>query len=69
MKLSAVVSIVLDDLISTDKNGAILEMVSALVERGEIALEDRDKVTRALREREKIGSTGIGKGIAVPHAK
>ena len=69
MKLSAVVSIVLDDLTSTDKNGAILEMVNALVERGEIAQEDRDKVTRALREREKIGSTGIGKGIAVPHAK
>jgi len=26
-------------------------------------------VLRALRDRERIGSTGIGKGIAIPHAK
>lgn len=32
-------------------------------------LEDDDVLYRALMEREKLGSTGIGKGIAVPHCK
>lgn len=31
--------------------------------------EDADEVRRAVFEREKIMSTGVGKGIAIPHAK
>jgi PTS system fructose-specific IIA component/PTS system nitrogen regulatory IIA component len=69
MKLSEIITVVLDDLSATDKNGVISEMVDGLVERDMVDAESREKVSRALKEREKIGSTGIGKGIAVPHAK
>ena len=69
MKLSEIITTVLDDLKSTEKNDVIREMVDGLVAAKEIPSESRDKVVRALREREKIGSTGIGKGIGVPHAK
>jgi PTS system nitrogen regulatory IIA component len=30
---------------------------------------DRDEVIKVLLEREKLGSTGIGDGIAIPHGK
>lgn len=30
---------------------------------------DRDEVLRVLRERERLGSTGIGDGVAIPHGK
>ena len=33
------------------------------------AISDRDKVLQAVVEREKIMSTGIGDGIAIPHGK
>jgi PTS system fructose-specific IIA component/PTS system nitrogen regulatory IIA component len=31
--------------------------------------EDRDDIIRAIMKREQLGSTGIGRGIAVPHTK
>ena len=30
---------------------------------------DRDSVLKALLDREKLGTTGIGEGLAIPHAK
>lgn len=32
-------------------------------------VEDRDDLLRAVREREEVLSTGIGNGVAIPHAK
>jgi PTS system nitrogen regulatory IIA component len=60
-------SSILQDLRSTNKKGVLEELSSVLVERGK--LPDRDKVVEVLLEREKLGSTGIGDGIAIPHGK
>ncbi len=46
----------------------LLEELSALLCAGEPAL-DRQTVLRALRERERLGSTGIGHGVALPHGR
>jgi mannitol/fructose-specific phosphotransferase system IIA component (Ntr-type) len=51
----------------TDKTGAITELVDLLDERG--ALTDRGAVLKAVLAREETRSTGIGKGLAVPHGK
>ncbi len=52
-----------------DKEGVIRELVGALAGAGRIPKTRVSAVVRALLERERLGSTGIGKGIAVPHAK
>jgi len=56
-------------LASDDKEGGILELVNALVAAGKLPQKDVGKVVKALLERERLGSTAIGKGVAVPHAK
>ncbi|OIO35167.1 MAG: PTS fructose transporter subunit IIA [bacterium (Candidatus Ratteibacteria) CG_4_10_14_3_um_filter_41_18] len=58
---------IIPDLKASDKEGLIKELVSLLEEKGEIT--DQEKVGNLLLEREKLGSTGIGQGIAIPHAK
>jgi PTS system nitrogen regulatory IIA component len=55
------------DLKSETKEDIIAELVDSL-DPGE-AITDRDKVLQAVLEREKIMSTGIGDGIAIPHGK
>lgn len=52
---------------AADKTGAITELVDLLAEQGCIA--DRDKVLTAVLNRERTASTGIGRGLAVPHGK
>lgn len=54
---------------ASDKESAIAELVDSLLEAKEIRAEDRDDIIRAIRKREELGSTGIGRGIAVPHTK
>lgn len=60
---------VIADLRSTDRNGVIREMVTALVSAGALNDDDSEAVFRAVSERERQGSTGFGKGVAVPHVK
>jgi len=60
---------IFDTLGSTSKDGAIGEMVEGLVAAGRLAREASGPVVEALLEREALGSTGIGRGVAVPHAK
>ncbi|HKY30977.1 MAG TPA: PTS sugar transporter subunit IIA [Candidatus Polarisedimenticolia bacterium] len=55
------------DLKARGKADAIQKMVSHLVEKRRI--RDGRIVLEALKTREKLGSTGIGKGIAVPHSR
>ncbi len=57
------------DLRSKDKRGAIRELVQCLVVEGDVKEEDAKKVERLVNKRESQGSTGIGKGLAIPHAK
>lgn len=55
------------DLESTSKSGVIEELLDLLVASGKI--NDRKTALKALLEREKKMSTGMQKGIAIPHAK
>ncbi len=52
-----------------DKEGVIRELVSALVAAGELPEDEQDSIVKAIMKREELGSTGIGRGIAVPHTK
>ncbi len=54
---------------SDEKQAVILELVDSLVKSGEIAADDREGIVAAIMKREELGSTGIGRGIAVPHTK
>ena len=58
---------IIQDMRSTSKKGVLEELSDVLVEGGK--LPDRDKVVEVLLDREKLGSTGIGDGIAIPHGK
>lgn len=57
------------DLSSGDKEGVIRELVNNLVQAGKISGTDADSIVEAIMKREELGSTGIGRGIAVPHTK
>ncbi len=52
---------------SKNKKDALNEIIDLFI--GDPKIDDIDKVREAIMEREKIISTGIGLGIAVPHAK
>lgn len=49
------------------KNEILGELTDALL-RVEKSL-NREEVLRVLQERERLGSTGIGEGVAIPHGK
>ncbi len=54
---------------AADKEGAIREMVQSLLDAGRIAGDECEAIVKAILKREELGSTGIGRGVAVPHAK
>jgi len=56
-------------LTATDKEGAIREMVQALLDAGRIRADELESIVKAILKREELGSTGIGRGVAVPHTK
>ena len=55
-------------MVSGERWAAIAELVDCLVKAGKIDQEDRDDVLNSIRQREETMSTGIGFGIAIPHA-
>ena len=57
------------DLQAGDKEAVIRELVGNLVEAGQINKNDAGGIVDAILKREELGSTGIGRGIAVPHTK
>lgn len=57
------------ELAAQDKEGVIRELAGALVASGEVAEEDLEGIVGAIMKREELGSTGIGRGVAVPHTK
>ena len=59
---------ILPEMQATERYAAIAELVNLLVTHGQIAEPDRETVLAALRAREETMSTGIGFGIAIPHA-
>jgi len=59
---------ILPEMKATERWSAIVELVDLLASLGKIAPEAREDVLSALRAREETMSTGIGFGIAIPHA-
>lgn len=59
---------IIPEMQSGERWQAIEEIVGALVTSGKIAEKDRPSVLAALKQREETMSTGIGFGIAIPHA-
>ena len=59
---------IIPDLKARDRWPAILELVERLVSGGLVNPLDKDGILRALELREQTMSTGIGFGIAIPHA-
>ena len=55
------------DLHAADRLEALEEMVDCLYENGRV--RDKALVLEMLRRREILGSTGIGKGLAIPHGR
>jgi len=52
---------------STDKEESFEELIDLLVRAGRIS--DREAALDAINRREEMRSTGIGKGVAIPHGK
>ncbi len=57
------------DLQADTKESAIREMAESLLEAGKISAGELDSIVKAIMKREELGSTGIGRGVAVPHTK
>ena len=60
---------IIPELKATDRDGVIRELVTSLATVGSIPQAAVDDVVAALVKREQNGSTGFGKGVAVPHVK
>ncbi|MFL5330895.1 MAG: PTS sugar transporter subunit IIA [Gemmataceae bacterium] len=56
-------------LAATTKEGAIREIVESLRATGHFQASEADDIIRAILKREQLGSTGIGRSIAIPHTK
>lgn len=52
-----------------DKEGVVRELVDCLLRAGKIKDSQYESIVKAILKREELGSTGIGRGIAVPHTK
>jgi len=57
------------ELTADGKEGVIREMVQALLKAGKIQADQSESIVKAIMKREELGSTGIGRGVAVPHTK
>jgi mannitol/fructose-specific phosphotransferase system IIA component (Ntr-type) len=70
MKLSNLLSAkhILPDLKSSDRQEVIAEMLDYLVSLGDIPQEQVEEFQDSLKQREEILSTGVGNGVAIPHA-
>ena len=65
------VPVILDDLAAHTRNEVLAEMTDALVRTQVLSPDSRESVLAALRDRERLASTAIGKNthFAIPHAK
>lgn len=71
MKLSDFVvnDAIVPTLQATSRDEAIHELVDALIGSGAVDAGLKDELIKSVLDREKHGSTGFGKGVAVPHVK
>jgi len=71
MKLSELIHgpSVIPELTASDRNGAIRELIQSLADHGQLDADAVETAARAAIARENQGSTGFGKGVAIPHVK
>ena len=60
---------IIPELPATNKEGVIRAMVESLRASGQFRGADVEDIIRAILKREFLGSTGIGRGVAIPHTK
>jgi mannitol/fructose-specific phosphotransferase system IIA component (Ntr-type) len=60
---------IIPELVAVTKEGVIREMVGSLRAAGQFRGADVEDIVRAILKREFLGSTGIGRGVAIPHTK
>src|SRR6516164_9253964 len=60
---------ILPDLKAVTKEAVIREMVSSLKESGHFKGGEVEDIVKAVLKRELLGSTGIGRSVAIPHSK
>ncbi len=68
------VDLITEDMCSIDikakrKDDAIIEMAQFIKKSPKLEHVPTDKILKALRDREELGSTGFGDGVAIPHCK
>jgi len=59
--------VIAPDLRADNKTDVLKEMIGLLYQAGKI--DDQEKVLDVLLDRERLGSTGVGYGVAIPHGK
>ena len=59
--------LVVADIRARDKQSVLAELAALLA--AQVADIDADALTRVLVERERLASTAIGEGVAIPHGK
>ena len=60
---------IIAELKAKNRDGVIAELTSALDKAGQLGKGNCEEIIKAVIKREKEASTGMGKGIAVPHVK
>jgi nitrogen PTS system EIIA component len=60
---------IIPELKAADRDGVIRELVAALAAAKALPAGEVDAIVKMIIDREKHGSTGFGKGVAVPHVK
>jgi PTS system fructose-specific IIA component/PTS system nitrogen regulatory IIA component len=71
MKFSDFISVsaIKADVAADEKSAVIRELVESLAASGAVLEADVEGIVGAIMKREELGSTGIGRGVAVPHTK
>jgi hypothetical protein len=60
---------IVPDLKAAAKESVIREMIESLRNAGYFKGGETDDIVKAVLKREQLGSTGIGRGVAIPHTK
>jgi mannitol/fructose-specific phosphotransferase system IIA component (Ntr-type) len=60
---------IIPELTANTKEGVIREMVESLRTSGKLKSGEPEDIVKAILKRELLGSTGIGRGVAIPHTK
>ncbi|MDP6929757.1 MAG: PTS sugar transporter subunit IIA [Planctomycetota bacterium] len=62
-------AIIIEELENSEKSAALREVLAVVGEQVGMGDKELTSLTRRLFKRERLGSTGIGNGVAVPHVK